>query len=104
MLKSKLCLFHLKTLCVGISEIAREGEMAEFLSLICPLGCVVKYGAGWYSSSDTCDAALKWKEVNKLLVHLFAVGVHYEKKLALERRAKHMKSVEVQATCLSESE
>ncbi|KAF5311541.1 hypothetical protein D9758_018927 [Tetrapyrgos nigripes] len=80
----------LQTISVGISSIAREGEIAEFLSLICPPGCIIQYGPVWYPFK-TGDAGAKWKEVNKLLVHLFAVRARYERKTtALKKKLDEM--------------
>ncbi|KAK7453334.1 hypothetical protein VKT23_012013 [Stygiomarasmius scandens] len=74
----------LKCLSVGTSEIQHEGAVAQFLSLICTPGCVVKYGANWFEDDrNQEEMARRWKAVNDLLPHLFAVRVWYERKMAL---------------------
>ncbi|THU90859.1 hypothetical protein K435DRAFT_247387 [Dendrothele bispora CBS 962.96] len=87
----------LKTVFFGKSSISDEGEVAQFLSCVCPIGCNIGYGRKWYVCEGDNEFAKKWIVVGDLLPHLFVARKRYEKKLALER--KHWMSMSTKDVC-----
>ncbi|THU97556.1 hypothetical protein K435DRAFT_777985 [Dendrothele bispora CBS 962.96] len=76
----------LKTLFFGKSSISDEGEVAQFLSCVCPIGCAIGYGKERYVCEGDDEMARKWRVVGDFLPRLFAVRRRYEQKLALEKK------------------
>ncbi|THU97552.1 hypothetical protein K435DRAFT_857498 [Dendrothele bispora CBS 962.96] len=78
----------LRILSVGTSVIQHEEAIAQFLSLVCTQGCVIKQGVSWFEQSGEYfgESAKKWMDVNRLLRNLLAVRTWYERKLVLEMR------------------
>ncbi|KAK7435608.1 hypothetical protein VKT23_019560 [Stygiomarasmius scandens] len=74
---------RLRILDVGKSVIAQdaEGAVAQFLSLVCTPGCIIRYydpGISGYFM------AKRWKAVNDMLPHLFSLRLWYERRMVYE--------------------